>query len=674
VNSEKVRLETRDRFHSETLLNEQPQARYVDYNIDYQMGTIFFKQPIPSHGEGFNPLFIVVEYEAENSGDQKLSGGGRGALKLWDDNVEIGTTLLHEGTVGRTSSLYGSDVRVELDDATRFRGEYASTHSALLDPTKDGRGGAWLAELTRRDADLDTRAYYREQRAGFGVGQQSASETSTRKMGLDARYALTPEWRLSGQAFRESDLGSSAKRDVLEARSEAHDGPLAGYGGFRWAHDQFSDGSDAVAPQILGGASWVTYGSRLKLRADSEVTVGGSKSLEFPTRFLVGADFALLPSLTVFGEEELALAGQRSVTSTRVGLRTSPWQGGQVSASLGQRAQQDAQRLFTTVGALQTFQLSDAWSFDFGVDNSITLHGAGATASQISPFGDKQPVANGLAGDPGGDDFTSISLGTTYAESVWAANLRVETRQGSARDKWGVTAGAYRQLDEGVGVAVRAEFFNMVGSPAPLGTTPTYSSSYDSTTATTSSDSALSSAYGVQSLGRLRFSAVYRPVGSRFILLDSTEFRRERLAGDVFGSLSNRIVNNANLNVKLDRKTQLSFQYGAKYLLEKIDAQNLSGYTDVAGVELRRDLWGGFDVGARTALRHSYSEGTTDQLYSASLGYVVMKNLWVNAGYNFGGYRDSDFSKKDWTSQGPFVSFRYKFDQQTVKELLEWSE
>jgi hypothetical protein len=675
VNSEKVRLETRDRFHSETALNEQPQARYVDYNIDYQMGTIFFKQPIPSHGDGFNPLFIVVEYEAEDSTDQKLSGGGRGAVKLFDDNVEIGTTLIHEGTVGRSSSLYGSDVRIDLDDATRFRGEYASTHATLLDPNSDGQGGAWLAELTRRDADLDTRAYYREQRAGFGVGQQSASETSTRKMGVDARYTLTPEWRLTGQAFRESDLSSSATRDVFEGRSEAHDGPLAGYGGFRWAHDQLSDGTDAVAPQILGGASYTTFGNRLKLRGDSEVTVGGSgDSLEFPTRFLVGADFLLLPQLTLFGEEELALASARSVTSTRFGLRTSPWQGSQVSASLGQRSSQDASRLFTTLGALQTFQLTDTWSFDFGVDNSITLHGAGVPATSISPFGDKQPVANGLASDTAGDSFTSFSIGTTYAEKLWAANLRVETRQGSAQDKWGVTAGAYRQLDEGVGVALRAEFFSANGATAPLGTTPTYSSSYDSTTATPGSSSSLSSLYGVQSLGRLRFSAVYRPVGSRYILLDSTEYRREALAGDVFGSMSNRVVNNANLNVKLDRKTQISFQYGAKYLLESIDSQNLSGYTDVAGVELRRDLWGGFDVGARTALRHSYSDGTTNQLYSASLGYIVMKNLWVTAGYNWGGYRDIDFSKKDWTSQGPFVSFRYKFDQQTVKELLEWGE
>ena len=232
----------------------------------------------------------------------------------------------------------------------------------------------------------------------------------------------------------------------------------------------------------------------------------------------------------------------------------------------------------------------------------------------------------------------------------------------------------FRSAD-GVGISARAEFFDMNGSPsATMGTIPTYSTTYDSGLGTGTSNSSLSSLYGVQSLGRLRLSGVYRPVGSRYILLESLEYRRERLEGDVFGSMSNRIVNNMNFNLKLDRHTQLSFQYGAKYLLENIDTQNLSGYTDASSVELRRDLWGGFDLGARVGLRHSYNDGSTDHLYQASLGYVVMKNMWVTAGYNFSGYRDTDFSRKDWTAQGPFIKFNYKFDQQTVKDLLEWGE
>jgi uncharacterized repeat protein (TIGR01451 family) len=670
LNSEQVTIEIRDRFHGQQVISSEHQARYVDYNIDYAAGTIFFKRPIPSTGEGFNPVFIVAEYESDDDSEKEISGGGRGAFKLFDEAFELGASALHEGTFGRESSLYGSDLRYDLDSATRFRAEYAVTRSALSDPNSDPRGDAWLAELTRHDDALTSRMYWREQRPGFGLGQQNASETEMQQLGLDARYQWTDDFALSGQVFRQVDLASDSRRDLFEGRAERRFGPLTSYGGARWAHDLFEDGEETTTPQILGGASYTTYGNRLKLRGDSEVSLGGDESMEFPTRFLVGADFALLPELTLFGEEELALASERSTASTRVGLRTSPWQGSQMTAALGQQSQQDAGRLFTTLGVMQTYQATDALSFDFAVDNSITLDGDDASPTQISPFGSSQPVSYGLAGNAAGDDFTSLSIGTTYAKDVWAANVRAETRFGDETDKWGITAGAYRELDKGIGVAAKLELFETAGSSPSLTTGPTYTNGSSTPRSSTLYDSLA----GVDSLGRLRLSAVYRPVGGRVTWLESLEFRSERLDDDTFQSRSNRIVNNMNLNVKLDRKTQVSFQYGAKYVLEKIDGSNLDGYTDVTGVEIRRDLLGSWDIGGRVALRHSWDDGSINQLYSASIGYVLMKNLWISAGYNWGGYRDRDFSRGEWTNHGPFLSFRYKFDQETVKELLDFAE
>ncbi len=672
LNSDKVSIEIRDRFHGEQVISSEPQTRWVEYNIDYSSGTIFFKRPIPSTGVGFNPVYIVVEYESDDDSDQEMNGGGRAALKLFDENVELGTSLIHEGTVGQSSSLYGSDLRIDLDASTSLRGEYAQTRSSLLDGSADPRGGAWLAELSRRDRDLDTRVYIREQKPGFGLGQQSSSTKNMQQLGLDARYRFSDSLSFMGEAFRQVDVASDARRDLFEGRVDHNDGPISGYGGLRWAHDVFSDGTEGTSPQLLGGGSYTTYQNRLKLRADSEVTLAGDESLDFPTRFLVGADFMLLPELTVFAEEEFTVASERSTAATRVGLHTSPWRGGQATAAIGQRSQQDSERLFGTLGLLQTYQLTDAISFDFAVDNSVTLKGDDLDATQISPFADSQPVNYGLTGDSKGDDFTSFSVGTTYAQDVWAANLRLETRIGNVQDKWSITAGAYRELDAGIGVAVRAEFFDSSGSSPSLTTGPDSSSGPVYT-----SDGTLrpNTAYdGLESLGRVRVSAVYRPIGSRYTLLESLELRSERLDDVIFQSRATRLVNNMNLNVKLDRKTQASLQYGAKYLFEKIDGENLSGYTDVTGLEVRRDLFGSWDIGARVALRHSWTDNNIEQLYSASLGYVLMKNLWVSAGYNWGGYRDSDFSQSDWTNRGPFVSFRYTFDQETVKELLDWAE
>jgi hypothetical protein len=35
------------------------------------------------------------------------------------------------------------------------------------------------------------------------------------------------------------------------------------------------------------------------------------------------------------------------------------------------------------------------------------------------------------------------------------------------------------------------------------------------------------------------------------------------------------------------------------------------------------------------------------------------------------GFEDDDFSRANYTAQGPFVQFRMKFDQQTVRQMLE---
>jgi hypothetical protein len=45
------------------------------------------------------------------------------------------------------------------------------------------------------------------------------------------------------------------------------------------------------------------------------------------------------------------------------------------------------------------------------------------------------------------------------------------------------------------------------------------------------------------------------------------------------------------------------------------------------------------------------------------VGYSVATNLWVSAGYNFFGYRDTDLAGADYTAKGPFVRLRYKFDE-----------
>jgi hypothetical protein len=47
-------------------------------------------------------------------------------------------------------------------------------------------------------------------------------------------------------------------------------------------------------------------------------------------------------------------------------------------------------------------------------------------------------------------------------------------------------------------------------------------------------------------------------------------------------------------------------------------------------------------------------------------------NAWISLGYNTTGFTDRDFSAADYTAKGPFIRFRFKFDQNSVKEAIRW--
>jgi hypothetical protein len=43
----------------------------------------------------------------------------------------------------------------------------------------------------------------------------------------------------------------------------------------------------------------------------------------------------------------------------------------------------------------------------------------------------------------------------------------------------------------------------------------------------------------------------------------------------------------------------------------------------------------------------------------------------MSLGYNFAGFSDSDFSASDYTAQGIFLKYRFKFDQHSIEDLLD---
>ena len=634
-NSETIIIETRDRFKSEVILESRPLTRHVDYQIDYDTGALFFKAPVFSRDDRFNPIFIVADYETEAGDTGELNYGGRGAVKFLDGKIEVGASHIHEGGTGAEGDLSGADASVRLSKNTTVRAEVAV--SDKQSGTEQKEGNAYLAEMVHGSEKLAGKLYVREQQPGFGLGQQNGSEEGTRKIGGEAAYQATSRVGVNAEVYRQENLTTDAKRDVAEAGVSYATGRDASLrAGLRHAEDRFSDGAVNRTDQVLAGATTKTANDKLTLRVDHEQTLNPDENAnaDFPTRTTLGADYAVTEKTTLFAEQEFTFGENEDTETSRAGVKTSPWTGGSLSSSVGRETDENGARVFAGMGLSQKWRINDYWSADGGVDHSRTLKDPGNTPLNINV-----PPASGTAD---GNDFTAFSLGTAYTQEAWSANNRVEFRHSEVDDKYGLMTGIFGEPKEGLGLSSSFRLFR----------TETVSGT-DTTAA------------------NLRFGLARRPRNTEWIILDRLDLVYEDETGTSSAFKSRRIINNLNANFKPDDRFQASFQYGAKYVFETINGGDYSGYTDLTGIEARYDITRRFDVGVRGGLLHSWNSNQIDYLAGISLGCDIVKNFWLSLGYNFKGFTDKDFSAAGFTAQGPFIQFRLKFDQATAKEAVE---
>lgn len=170
----------------------------------------------------------------------------------------------------------------------------------------------------------------------------------------------------------------------------------------------------------------------------------------------------------------------------------------------------------------------------------------------------------------------------------------------------------------------------------------------------------------------LRFGLVYRPKLSKWTFLERLDIIFDSLRGGENAYDSLRFVNIANLNYKDSKKWQFSLQYGAKYVTERIDEKDYSGFTDLIGFEGRYDIKNNWDMGFRAKLLHSWNTSQYKYSFGPTVGYTPKKNIWISLGYNLTGFTDRDFSRADYTAHGIFFNFRIKFDQESAKNSIRW--
>lgn len=645
-NSDKVRLETRDRYRSEKIVATQPLTRHIDYDIDTNSGTLRFREPILSRDSDLNPVFIVAEYETAQGRSKSKVMGGRAAAKLAKNRVEVGASVLRDESAP-AGTVAGVDFKAKIGSATELRAEAATGGRRGF-----GKDQAFQAELLHQSRMIDATAYVRQQDTGFGLGQQNGVEAGTRKIGVDGRARFTDRLSLTGAAWHQASLADDGKRLAADARLEYRTKTGTVYAGAQIASDTGLSGRKRDSRLLTLGGSQRPFGQKLELFGQTQFAIGGKdESVDFPVRHKLGLGYEVKQGLRLIAEHEIA-AGEVKAHQTRVGVDVAPWAGAKLLGTVAQEAiGENGARTFAQYGLNQSVPLGKNWTIDATVDASSTVKGSIAPQDVINPL---HPRATGgsLDRDGGNGDHQAFTFGATYRQDTWTWNGRAEYRHGSVSDRWGVTTNVLRTLGEGKTLAAGLRTYTVKEHDGDVA-------------ALLSADVALA----------------YRPLDSRWSVLERLELRRDRADAGVRSSnqlgggggtgnaqISTRIVNNLAINFRSGAEGdghgwEVSLYHGAKYIIGRFDDDRYTGFVDVIGFDMRKDLGTRFDLGVQASRQHSWSQDTTSYSIGPSAGFSPGNGIWMSAGYNLRGFHDRDFDEARYTRQGPFVTMRMKFDQ-----------
>jgi hypothetical protein len=452
-------------------------------------------------------------------------------------------------------------------------------------------------------------------------------------MGADGRWILSDTQQLQGQAYKLENLSTGVQNTVLEGRMEQKvSDDLSAYYGARGSQDTSVAGA-APSRQVIVGAAYTMMEKKMALHGAAEIGAEAAAGASMPDRLMLGADYRLTEKTRLFAEQEFARGVQIAANATRLGLRTQVWSGGEVASSVGNTSQNDAGRLYGNLGLVQRWQINEQWQADFRLDRSQTLRDS---ATPTDPAIAAPPSLSAYLpfGSPSGD-YTTATAGVAYQDALWSANGRIEIRNASLDQQKNLQIGIQRQLTAGRSTAAGLTLRSATG-----------------TTGSTRD-------------GDLRLSYAYCPNGGRWVWFDRADYisqSSQALASTLKGV---KLVNNLNANYRPNPRSQISLQYGAKYVTDAIDGIDYKGYTDLIGAEFRRDLSRNWDVGVFGSMLRSVHVGVRDYSVGASLGYQLMANVWLALGYNLHSLDDRDFNGGNYSARGLFLTLRMKVDQDT---------
>jgi hypothetical protein len=341
--SEDIYIELEELNRPGTVIERVRLTRNADYEIDYDRGSLLFRQPIQA--VEVNPLGVTLvrRIVATYQVDDPDAGGDLFAGRLQynfttgpEQDSWVGATFLTQDEGAQDFTLVGADAYIPLGDRGLVVGEFA--HSSFTSPGINQQGEAFRIEADGELFDnVLGRIYLRSAEEGFRNSATTSFRPGQTRWGAGINAGLGPDTRLRLQYDQESNYGVSpavltSANALLAPGQESVPGPRVDNTlrtinlgveqrlgeavlGFDWVNRSRSDrvrSTDTSAHQLVPRFA-VPLGMNLTFQAQTEINLTSDVDPLYPSRTTFGLDWAAEPGVTVRLAQQFISGGGTSL-------------------------------------------------------------------------------------------------------------------------------------------------------------------------------------------------------------------------------------------------------------------------------------------------------------------------------------------------------------------------
>jgi len=612
-NSEKIRIEVRDRYHPERIVRVEYKQTGRDYDINYMDGSILFKEPVEAVDENLNPVTIVVSYECRDAGHKNFIYGLRSAVDV-TDSLSVGLTAVLEEEGVENSSLVGLDLSGEVYRGLAVESEYAHSEKFLL-----GGGDAFRLRIGGSGKGaVKWETYYREIDRNFFNPSFSGGKTElgSRKFGGELDWRMSRAFSLASEAYRhklrERDEEKSFAGVVGKYRTGLLDGKI-GFAGASYGDTREGEHSSLL---LLTGLSFDR--EFLSGGVEWDQKLSGDEVQEYPNRIQANLSRKLNRFVSAALKHEYR-TGSRTGTRhlTRLGLESNVNENLHLFTRYRLEGAMSGERGQATIGLKNKFKLSPDLTATLGAEKLATVSGSRT------------------------DDFLAMTAGALYTppDKDYRLKADYELRLENERRKHLTGLAGLKRMSDQWSALVKGDLWfcdekiehNRIKGSSTLGLS-------------------------------------LRPRGPGAVtLLSLLKVLYEKNSPAHPDGVDREISASVEANCPVNAEWELEGKVAGRWVENTFKAYTAAAATYLYQAQVIRIIGGAWDV--RLAARIVDQRETESVRYGCGLevGRLVARNLWLGVGYDAGGHEDGDSPVNDFTSRGFHVRLRLKFSERLLE-------